>query len=248
MLIGGRAAAVLTRPTVIRPPREAVAAVFAGNGGSWYDVSDLSSLRQDSGGTGVVSVGDPVGFLADQSGNGRHLTNATPTQRPILAVIEGRYLLACDGVDDVLWHQTGPTTGSLNQGTDGLMLLAGRRDANSGAVYASTYLATTRYWRIAGIITNSRLTASVRGPGGNFQPIVAPLSAPLATYGVTTSQISATSTTTRSPDGTSAAPPSPVISSTMAAAFRLAGCPGRAPSRRHSGAAMPSISARRMRT
>lgn len=187
-----------------RPLRADVAAVFAGNGGSWYDVGDLASLKRNSDGTGAVSIGDPVGYLADQSGNGRPLTNAAPTQRPVLTMIDGHHALAFDGVDDVLWHQTGASTGSLNQGSDGYMLLAGRREENSGAVFCATYLATTRYWRITGIITNSRLTASVRGTGGNFQPIVANMSAPLSAYGITTSRISATSTTTTSPNGSTA--------------------------------------------
>ncbi len=195
----------------MRPPRAGsralradVAAVFSGNSGSWYDVSDLASLKQNSDGTGAVSIGDPVGYLADQSGNGRHLTNATPTQRPILTIRDGHYVLACDGVDDVLWHQVSVGVGNLNQGSDGYMLLAGRREGNSGTSYCATYLSSVRYWRISGIITNSRLTAAVRGPGGNFQPIVATMSAPLSAYGITTSQISATSTTTTSPNGTTA--------------------------------------------
>ena len=40
--------------------------------GAWYDPSDLSTLFQNSDGTTAVAVGDPVGYIADKSGNGSH--------------------------------------------------------------------------------------------------------------------------------------------------------------------------------
>lgn len=46
--------------------------------GAWYDVNDLSTLAQQTDGTGVVAVGDPVRYVADKSGNGYHWTSSNP--------------------------------------------------------------------------------------------------------------------------------------------------------------------------
>ena len=71
--------------------------------GAWYDPSDLTSLAQNSDGTGAVTVGDPVGYMADKSGNGNHATQATASRRPILRqTVGGEYYLEFDGVDDYL--------------------------------------------------------------------------------------------------------------------------------------------------
>ena len=60
-------------------------ALFAnGEEGAWYDPSDLSTLFQSSDGTTAVAVGDPVGYIADKSGNGNHAIQATSAKRPIL--------------------------------------------------------------------------------------------------------------------------------------------------------------------
>lgn len=50
----------------------------------WYDFSDLSSLAQNSDGTGAVAIGDPIGRVMDKSGNARHAIQATAGMRPIL--------------------------------------------------------------------------------------------------------------------------------------------------------------------
>lgn len=52
--------------------------------GVWYDPSDLSTMFQNSDGTTAVAVGDPVGYIADKSGNGFHATQATAAARPVL--------------------------------------------------------------------------------------------------------------------------------------------------------------------
>ena len=63
----------------------AIAGLFANSEqGAWFDVNDLSTLAANPDGTGAVSVGDPVGYVADKSGNGNHLTasgDARPTLR-----------------------------------------------------------------------------------------------------------------------------------------------------------------------
>lgn len=71
---------------------------------AWYDPSDLSTLKQNSDGTGAVTTaGDPVGYMADKSGNGRHLLQATSGSRPTYQVdSNGKPYLLFDGTDDYL--------------------------------------------------------------------------------------------------------------------------------------------------
>lgn len=70
--------------------------------GVWYDPSDLSTLFQNSNGTTAVAVGDPVGYIADKSGNGRHAIQATAGNRPTLQSSGGLFWLQFDGSNDTL--------------------------------------------------------------------------------------------------------------------------------------------------
>lgn len=81
-----------------------------GRQGAWYDPSTLSTMFQDAAGTIPAAVGQPVMRINDMSGNGRHATQATAGNAPILRVDEGgrRYL---DFVsDDWLEAAWSPTT------------------------------------------------------------------------------------------------------------------------------------------
>jgi hypothetical protein len=52
--------------------------------GYWVDASDLSTLKQNSNGTtDVASDNDPVGYVAEKSGAGGTLIQATSGQRPL---------------------------------------------------------------------------------------------------------------------------------------------------------------------
>lgn len=51
--------------------------------GAWYDFADMSTMYQDDGATTpVTALGQTVGYVADKSGNGHHLTQATAGLRP----------------------------------------------------------------------------------------------------------------------------------------------------------------------
>lgn len=82
------------------------ASLFAKYGatGGYWDATDISTLRQNSDGTGsVTTAGDPVGYVADLSGNGWHQIQATASARPAIALDgDGTYFLQPDGVDDRL--------------------------------------------------------------------------------------------------------------------------------------------------
>lgn len=82
------------------------ASLFAKYGatGGYWDATDISTLRQNSDGTGsVTTAGDPVGYVEDLSGNGWHQIQATASARPAIALDgNGTYFLQPDGVDDRL--------------------------------------------------------------------------------------------------------------------------------------------------
>src|SRR4051794_12858250 len=71
----------------------------------WLDVSDLSTLFQDSARTTVVgNDSDPLGGATDKSGQGNHFIQATAGKRPIYktGILNGKPSLRFDGVDDQL--------------------------------------------------------------------------------------------------------------------------------------------------
>ena len=71
----------------------------------WLDASDSSTLYQNSNGTTAATAdGDPVGYWADKSGNGRHATQSDGTKKAALKVSNqnGRNVNYFDGVNDNL--------------------------------------------------------------------------------------------------------------------------------------------------
>lgn len=78
---------------------ERVRALFAGAAGGMWDMTDIAALSQDAAGTvPVAAYGDPIGRVADLSGNGNHLVQATAGARPAWSA-DGALP---DGVDDNL--------------------------------------------------------------------------------------------------------------------------------------------------
>jgi hypothetical protein len=86
---------------------------------AWYDTSDTSLMATSNAGTGAVTSGSTVGYLADKSGNGWHLTQGTANNRPTWnGSINGLTVLSFDGSNDVLassasWPLTGDPSWSL---------------------------------------------------------------------------------------------------------------------------------------
>lgn len=103
--------------------------------GFWYDISDVSTLFQDTAGTTpVTAVGQSVARVNDKSGNGAHLTQATAGSRPTYQIDSaGRAYLSFDGVDDFLSSTATVDLTSANK----MFLWAGLRktsDAAAGTV------------------------------------------------------------------------------------------------------------------
>lgn len=96
------------------PGLSSIADLFAnGEYGAWYDISDTSTLYQDSAGTiAVTSDGDPVGLVQDKSGNGANATQSTSAARPVYNVTPDR--LTLDKVDDNMSvNLASPVSGSM---------------------------------------------------------------------------------------------------------------------------------------
>jgi hypothetical protein len=68
--------------------------------GFWFEISDLSTVWEDSAGTIPASVDGPVGRITDKSGRGRHATQGTTANKPTLRSGGGLYWLEWDGFDD----------------------------------------------------------------------------------------------------------------------------------------------------
>lgn len=104
----------------------------AGEQGTWFDPSDLSTLFQDSAGTiAVTGTGQYVGRMLDKSGRGNHATQSTSSARPMLEQdAGGRYYLSFDGVDDCF------TTGTVDfTTTNKISIFAGLRKISDAASY-----------------------------------------------------------------------------------------------------------------
>lgn len=71
--------------------------------GFWLDATDLSTMRQDSGGTGAVaSASDPVGWWQSKAGDGAVVTQATAGLRPTYQIVSGKNVVRFDATDDKL--------------------------------------------------------------------------------------------------------------------------------------------------
>jgi hypothetical protein len=70
----------------------------------WLDASDSATLFQSNGGAAASADGDPVGYILDKSGNGRHLTQVSGTNKPTLktAIKNSKNIIRFDGVDDYI--------------------------------------------------------------------------------------------------------------------------------------------------
>lgn len=70
--------------------------------GFWLDASNLSTLKQDTGGTTAVAAdGDVVGYIADAAGSAGIFTRRVDdTCRPLYKVVSGNSCLRFDGSND----------------------------------------------------------------------------------------------------------------------------------------------------
>lgn len=85
----------------------------AGEKGVWLDPSDLSTLFQDSGATTPVTTpGDPIGYIADKSGNTRNATQSVSISRPTYQSRNGSGVARFDGTTSAVATPTIDLTGT----------------------------------------------------------------------------------------------------------------------------------------
>jgi hypothetical protein len=129
-------------------------ALFAnGEEGAWYDPSDLSTMFQNSDGTGAPAVNGPIGYIADKSGNGNTAIQVTSAKRPTLRQAGSLYYL------DFLGAQ-GLTTSAIDfTGTNEMTVFSGaRKDLDVTVVIAelSPHVGQNNgAFRLASAITNA---------------------------------------------------------------------------------------------
>ena len=92
-------------PRLLRPVASGFSPKNLSGLAGWWDASVAASLFQASNGTtAVTATDDPVGYWADQSGNGRNLTQSTNNNRPLYkpGTLNGKPVLDFDGSNDTL--------------------------------------------------------------------------------------------------------------------------------------------------
>ncbi len=101
-----------------------------GEQGLIYDISDFSTMFQDSAATTpVTAVAQPVGKILDLSGNNNHAYQETAASRPMLRQDGGGYYyLEFDGVDDILITSSVDLTG-----TNDVAIFTGERPTGGGS-------------------------------------------------------------------------------------------------------------------
>lgn len=99
--------------------------------GAWYDMTDISTMFQDSAGTTpVTAAGQFCGRIEDKSGNGHHAVMATAGKLPTVRQdAGGAYYLEFDGVNDELIN----ASMDLSASQSSLFGVGGRIDAAAAA-------------------------------------------------------------------------------------------------------------------
>lgn len=100
----------------------------------WLDASDSSTLFQDAAATTpATATNDPVGAWLDKSGNGRHATQATAGNRPVISgtLVGARRGLSMTGTQSLM---TGGPNLSLSQPTTIFAVIRTGTSAQSGTI------------------------------------------------------------------------------------------------------------------
>lgn len=139
----------------------------ASEAGAWYDVSDSSTLFQDTAGTiPVTTAGQSVALILDKSGNGGNLSQATAASQPTYQIDAGGHpYLLFDGVDDYLTGavalaQPYDRVSALQQPSwEGGILLG----QNSGTLRQSGTSPTIQLGTVSSALVNGDLAVGVSG-------------------------------------------------------------------------------------
>lgn len=134
------------RGTAGPPPYDPLVLFTSGGLGLWHDPGDLSTLSQDTGGTTpVTTVGQPVGRIADKSGNANHLlTQAGADAIGTLAQdAGGRYYVQTNGTSH------GGLTGAMVLANGWECVMALQRDNANQIALAYGSVGGSQYFGVA---------------------------------------------------------------------------------------------------
>lgn len=151
-------------------PRRPLSALLPGAAAlAWWDIADLSRLRQDRAGTvPVTAPGQPIGMILDASGFGLHLTAISDAARATYQSDGARHWAAFSGAVG------GYVTGTVTPGVDKVAVVAAVRkatDASTGTVIehsttstgnAGTFAMFTALAGAANFVFGSRGSAATR--------------------------------------------------------------------------------------
>ncbi len=128
--------------------------------GGYWDVQDTTSMFQNSNGTTAAAVNSPVGYVADKSGNGNHLVQATGAARPTLRQAGAYYYLESDGVDDSI------SVSFPALFNDTLVMIAGRYVSGSNVfrLQATNGNASAAYWDASWVALLANGTSALVAP------------------------------------------------------------------------------------
>jgi hypothetical protein len=81
----------------------------------WLDASDSTTLFQSNGGSASSADGDPVGYWMDKSGNAKHLTQTSGTNKPLLklSIQNAKNIVRLDGISSFMNLSVAQTTPSV---------------------------------------------------------------------------------------------------------------------------------------
>jgi hypothetical protein len=143
-----------------------------------YDISNISTLWQDTAGTiPVTEPGDPVARVDDVSSRGNHATQNVGTSMPTYQVdANGKGYLQFDGLDDFL---VTPSI-DLSAHQQALLLFAFYRDAYAAGVLmeqTALYTGTPGAW-LANVTGAGNVTFAARGSATNAAASATPGTVP----------------------------------------------------------------------
>lgn len=124
-----------------------------------YDISDVSSLRQNTNGTTAVTAdGDPVGYVTDLSGNGYHLIAVSDSARPVYRTDGVLHWLEVDGSADAM-----QSAASLQVQLPSFASVSVYREENNSALgLLSISTNATNHFSLTQLATGGRVQAALR--------------------------------------------------------------------------------------
>lgn len=146
------------------------ASLFAGGfSGVWYDLSDVATLFQLSGGTvPVAAPGDPIGYIGNKSGTGAiPAIQATAGNRPIFQGSGGKFWMEFDGISQVI----ASAASGIPLAFPHTAFVACQRGTNVNSISFGASQINTNDYAVFNANTSGRASAGTRSVGLGYAPV-----------------------------------------------------------------------------